>query len=71
MRVDWIDLAQDRDKWRVLVRELINLGVPCNACYFLTNLGTTGSSRRILLHVISGFVTLQLVETFGFSYLKF
>jgi hypothetical protein len=26
--VDWIDLAQDRDRWRVLVYTVMNLGVP-------------------------------------------
>ena len=26
--VDWIELAQDRDKWRVLVSVVMNLRVP-------------------------------------------
>jgi hypothetical protein len=26
--VDWIGLAQDRDRWRGLVNSVLNLGVP-------------------------------------------
>jgi hypothetical protein len=26
--VDWIDMAQDRDRWRAVVNEVMNLCVP-------------------------------------------
>jgi hypothetical protein len=29
--VDWIDLAQDRDRWRSLLNTVMNLWVPQNA----------------------------------------
>jgi hypothetical protein len=33
-RIGWIGLAQDRDKWRVLVNAVMNLWVPYNAGNF-------------------------------------
>ena len=35
--MDWIDLAQDRDRWKALVSEIMNLRVPLNAGNFLTS----------------------------------
>ena len=35
--MDWIDLAQDRDRWQALVNEVMNLLVPQNAGNFLNS----------------------------------
>jgi hypothetical protein len=46
--MDWIDLAEDRDQWRVLVNTVMNLWFPKNAGKFLSSC-TIGSFSRTQL----------------------
>ena len=51
--MDWIGLAQDRDRWRTLVSVVMDLRVSCNAGNLLTNCKPVSSSRRTLHHGVS------------------
>jgi hypothetical protein len=51
--MDWIDQAEDRDKWWALVDMVMNLWVPQNVGDFLTILELLSFSKRTLLHGVS------------------
>ena len=51
--MEWIGLAQDRDRWRTLVSAVMNLRVPWNAGNSLTSCKPVSFSRRTLHHAVS------------------
>jgi hypothetical protein len=46
--LDWIDMAQIRDRWRALVNTVMNLRVPQNAEKFLSSCTIDNFSRAQL-----------------------
>jgi hypothetical protein len=51
--VDWIGLAQDKDRWTVLVNSVLKLRVPYNASLLSSVLATMDLSSSAQLHRVS------------------
>ena len=55
--MDWIDLAQNKDRWRAFANVVMNIRAPRNAGNFLTSCGFVSFSTRTLLHEVSYLVS--------------
>ena len=51
--MDWIYLAENKERWRTVMNVVTNLRVLYNAGNFLTFWGSAGFSRRTLLRGVS------------------
>jgi hypothetical protein len=51
--MDWIELAQVRDRWKVLEKAVMKLQVPINAGNFLTGRKPVSFSRWTLFHGVN------------------
>jgi hypothetical protein len=56
--VDWIGVAQDRNRWRALVNSVLNLRVPYNAGKLSSGPKTNGLSNSAQLHRVSLLVSV-------------
>jgi len=70
--MNWIDQTQDRDMWRAVVSEVMNLHISLNAGNLLTSYVSVSFSGRTLLHGV-GWSVSWFVRSFfrSFFFLSF
>jgi hypothetical protein len=60
--MDWIDLAQDRNRWRALVNAAMNHRAPYNAGNFLTSWEPVSFLRRTVLNGVSKYISKHCIK---------
>jgi hypothetical protein len=64
--VDWIGMAQDRNRWRALVNSVLNLRVPWNSGKLSSGLTTGSLSSSAQLHRVSRFGS-RILSPYSYS----
>jgi hypothetical protein len=64
--LNWIDLAQDRDKWPALMNTVFSLRNPKNGENFVTSWEAISFSRRAMFHGITNIIIIIITIIFTF-----